>query len=308
MIKIMVAYHKEKPSLTNEIFFPVRVGAAINGKKEGEIGDDTGENISRKNPTYNELTAVYWAYKNYEKLGSPEYIGLCHYRRYFIFERRKYPVYEGKTFDEREWKTENMTERLFDDADFIAPMPSARKSVYDNYVGAHHKEDIELAFALIREKYPQMEEAMRAYAGGKGAFYYNMFVFERETFFSYCAFLFGVTEEYEKRTAHPTERFFITEFLTGVYFTYLLSLGKRPLCLPVWSPRSKQTFRQAVAECKENFRKNESGLLFKLKPLVKFFLPSFLWRLRTRKTVPPTHPARIFDRITKKSYKMRKID
>lgn len=45
----------------------------------GYIGDNTGDNISLRNPNYCELTGLYWAWKNLKC----DYIGLCHYRRYF---------------------------------------------------------------------------------------------------------------------------------------------------------------------------------------------------------------------------------
>lgn len=49
------------------------------------IGDDTGDNIFHLNRSLNELTAVYWAWKNYDKWGNPDYIGFMHYRRHLNF-------------------------------------------------------------------------------------------------------------------------------------------------------------------------------------------------------------------------------
>lgn len=83
-IKILVASHKPDQVYQNNIYTPIHVGRAISKYKSemaGMIGDDTGDNISDKNPFFCELTAQYWAWKN---LNNIEYIGLCHYRRYFM--------------------------------------------------------------------------------------------------------------------------------------------------------------------------------------------------------------------------------
>ncbi|EAQ58275.1 putative glycosyl transferase [Campylobacter jejuni subsp. jejuni 260.94] len=52
---------------------------------ENTIGDDTGDNISDKNRFINEFSAIYWAWKNYNQLENPDYIGFMHYRRLFYF-------------------------------------------------------------------------------------------------------------------------------------------------------------------------------------------------------------------------------
>lgn len=83
-IKILVACHKPGPVYHNDIYTPIHVGKAISRYKDemaDMIGDNTGDNISEKNPYYCELTAQYWAWKN---LHDVEYVGFCHYRRFLI--------------------------------------------------------------------------------------------------------------------------------------------------------------------------------------------------------------------------------
>ncbi len=62
----------------DDIYLPLHVGAK--GKKSlGYTQDDTGKNISGKNPYFCELTGLYWAVNNLDA----DYIGLVHYRRHF---------------------------------------------------------------------------------------------------------------------------------------------------------------------------------------------------------------------------------
>ena len=85
-VKILVACHKPDKVYSNDVYIPIHVGRAVSRFKEemsNMIGDDTGENISEKNPYYSELTAQYWAWKNMHDV---DYVGLCHYRRYFQTE------------------------------------------------------------------------------------------------------------------------------------------------------------------------------------------------------------------------------
>ncbi|MDE6317640.1 MAG: DUF4422 domain-containing protein, partial [Muribaculaceae bacterium] len=87
-IKILVACHKPDPNIRqDDIYMPIQVGKALH--PEINLGfqcDNTGDNISEKNASYCELTALYWAWKNLKEV---DYIGLCHYRRYFDFTSHK---------------------------------------------------------------------------------------------------------------------------------------------------------------------------------------------------------------------------
>ena len=62
-IKVIVATHKKYQMPNDDMYIPVHVGKE--GKNDiGFIGDNTGNNISIKNPYFCELTGVYWAWKN----------------------------------------------------------------------------------------------------------------------------------------------------------------------------------------------------------------------------------------------------
>ena len=293
MTKIFVTYHKNAPIVKSDVFQPIRIGAAL-GEKEDWCqdmpSDDVGDNISALNPTYNELTAIYWIWKHYQELGNPDHVGIAHYRRFFVFEKRIYAYYEQKEIGEdflSVIKADKLTEETFLQYDFIAPMPNVRKSVFDNYCSAHHKDDIMLALELILKLRPDMYETAKKYVSNKAAFFYNMFVFSREDFFEYCSFMFGILNEFVKQTTHPTERLFITEVLTGIFFFRLIEKSEKPLLLPVTFIGGKPTFKQSLAMVKKNFKENTSGFLFKIKPLIVFFVPNFILLSRKRKTVSP---------------------
>ena len=62
------------------MYLPIQVGKKLCPETNlGFQNDDAGDNISRKNSYYSELTALYWIWKN----NPAAYKGLVHYRRFF---------------------------------------------------------------------------------------------------------------------------------------------------------------------------------------------------------------------------------
>jgi hypothetical protein len=70
--------------IRNFDYTPVGLGNNINSKKF--ISDNTGENISEKNPFYGEYTFHYWLWKNHINNLKNEWIGFCQYRKYWSKE------------------------------------------------------------------------------------------------------------------------------------------------------------------------------------------------------------------------------
>lgn len=80
----MAKSHVDKKILSTNInsytyLIPLQVGAQCTEKQIAFFRDDVGDNISSKNVRYCELTGFYWIWKNV----FADYVGICHYRRYF---------------------------------------------------------------------------------------------------------------------------------------------------------------------------------------------------------------------------------
>ncbi len=183
-IKVIVAAHKPYTMPEDEMYIPVHVGAKDKDIIEGYARDDTGDNISHKNPGFCELTGLYWAWKNLEA----EYVGLAHYRRHF-----------GKK-DTILSKID--AEKLLAKADVI--LPSKRKyyieNLYSHYTNTLHKEPLDITFDIVKEKFPQYAEQIEKLHTRTSAHMFNMFVMKKDYFDSYCSFLFDILFELENRT------------------------------------------------------------------------------------------------------------
>ena len=192
-IKILVATHKKYWMPKDDIYIPLHVGR--DGKADlGYIGDNSGENISAKNANYSELTGLYWAWKNIKC----DYIGLCHYRRYFAgknlhtnnAEKKKAVILHRQDY-----------EKLLREYDVILPVKRNYyiETVRSQYEHAHNKRDINEAEKIVTELYPEYSEAFAKVMGRTKLHILNMFVMNKALFDEYCSWLFSILFELEKR-------------------------------------------------------------------------------------------------------------
>ena len=191
-IKILVATHKQYWMPEDKIYLPIHVGR-VEKADLGYLGDDTGDNISAKNANYCELTGLYWAWKNLKC----DYIGLCHYRRYFAhavsgsdMEKKKLAILQRTDY-----------EKLLKQYDVILPKQRNYfiETVRSQYEHAHNKNDLALTEQIVAELYPEYSEAFCKVMGGTKLHIFNMFVMKKEKFDEYCQWLFTILFELEKR-------------------------------------------------------------------------------------------------------------
>ena len=123
-VKLLVCCHNESEK-GDGLWVTVKAGAALDRSGiECDFSDDDGENVSSLNSAYNEMTVAYWAWKNLDKLGDPDVIGLMHYRRFFYFDEKREEVRLHTTVPREEFAkkallSEEAVERLFSEGDFI---------------------------------------------------------------------------------------------------------------------------------------------------------------------------------------------
>lgn len=192
-IKIIVATHKKYQMPKEDIYLPIQVGSE--GKQYiGYIQDNTGENISFKNPYYCELTGLYWAWKNL----NADYIGLCHYRRHFTCSKI-IPRKENKKF--KILLTRMQIEDKLKKADIILPKKRRYyiETLYNHYKHTMHIEPLDITEQIIREKYPEYIDEFEKIKKRTSAHMFNMFIMKREYLDKYCMWLFDILFELEKR-------------------------------------------------------------------------------------------------------------
>lgn len=186
-IKIIVATHKKYWMPEDSVYLPLHVGK--HGKADLDYqGDDTGDNISYKNANYCELTGLYWAWKNL----NCDYIGLCHYRRYFG-KRSIWTNDKKKIFSQKDYET------LLKEYDIIVPLKRNYyiETVQSQYEHAHYKSDLEIIENIVAEDYPDYLNAFHKIMQGKTLHLYNMFVIKKTDFNNYCEWLFSTLFKFE---------------------------------------------------------------------------------------------------------------
>ena len=227
-IVIGVACHKPSELPDNDLYLPIHVGAANAAKPvPGTQPDNTGDNISEKNPMYCELTAQYWLWKNVDA----DYYGLCHYRRFISFapekftnlskDNRKQVIIQSlneRTMDEYYLDNEEAMREIIESHDIVATeeqdlsrvfTPRGNQGSVYKHFAAHDRDlinvhDLDTMIGIVERKYPQYAADMKEYLAGPHFRGYNCFVMKKDLFNELCSYEFDVLAELEKTVDFST--------------------------------------------------------------------------------------------------------
>lgn len=186
---ILVATHKKYRMPSETCYVPVHVGKS--GKSAlGYQGDDTGENISWKNPYYCELTGLYWMWKNVDA----DIVGLVHYRRYFKGSKRAKDRLLC-ILSEKEIR------KYLQKYDMI--LPRRRKyyieTIFTHYAHTHYAEHLYIAEKVIAESSPEYLSAFNKVMRRTWGHMFNMFIMTQRKCDEYCEWLFPILIKMEER-------------------------------------------------------------------------------------------------------------
>ena len=196
---IYIVTHKDaKLDALPEGYRIIHAGHKTANEKFGYAGDDTGDNISALNRYLNEITALYWIWKNTRH----SIIGLNHYRRFFTEA-------QDTTFAVEKILPRGKAEELLRDYDMIVATGDffvlTQHELKMLVCGGDLNDFVEKIFREhISRKQPEYLDAFDKVTGSRAEFMYEMFITRRKVFDAYCEWLFSfiidVTDEVIART------------------------------------------------------------------------------------------------------------
>lgn len=239
-MSIFVIYHKQFPLIEAEGFIPIQGGAEIAKEKLPIIGDNTGQNISRKNTSFCELTVQYWAWKNFDS----DYYGFFHYRRFLNLSRQrlfepKFVDFSLNTLKKYGWQKDNI-DLIMSKYDIVLPKKTLflgpffkKQTLKEHYSIYHNERDLDLIREIISKRHPRFLSSFDKTMLITSAYCYNIFIMRRKLFYDYMEWLFDILFEAEKKiyvdlTNDYQKRVFgfLGERLLNVFVEYVVNENK----------------------------------------------------------------------------------
>ncbi len=232
--RIIIATHKEYRMPSDHMYVPMQLGAALSsedllsGPHARCLKDNLGENISTRNPSFCELTGLYWAWKHLHE----DYVGLVHYRRHFRGDGQKKSGIRGDIFD-HVLRYDELCPMLGKYKVFV---PRKRHYVIEtlqsHYAHTHYQEHLDRTREILLEKYPDYVEAFDETMKQTGGHMFNMMIMERHLLDEYCTWLFDILFTLENRVDVSDYNFYqgrysgrVGELIFNVWLRYQVESG-----------------------------------------------------------------------------------
>lgn len=187
-VHMHIITHKdcEMPPL-DDCYDKLFVGGVCDSVDPSNHRECTGDNIAQYNAYINENTGIYWAWKNDVDC---DYIGFCHYRRFFTSD--------DITMTERHILQQFEIEHYMKQYDMIVAGAHIDQGMtleerFSKTIDIEaYREGMEIVRRVVAEAQPEYMDAFEHVFGGHSFFPCNMFVMPRMIFDQYCQWLFSI--------------------------------------------------------------------------------------------------------------------
>ena len=255
------------------LFDVTRLGTGFSN--DCKLKDTDGESICtpENNKLMSEYTAIWWIWKHIKELGDPDYVGFCHYRRFFTLHRPNYGAFPICCIPARDEVKAHMLElkhiQLLEvlqhsDADGILPVPFidySYASRCEDVVQLMYKESQHLSLGLslcqCNDMFNLLKTCMLKYFSANAVdfafkqintFHFNLFVLSRDLFELYSQIMSScmlqLAAEYQKSAAEKkvSERVlaYCSERFSSCIFIAMAASGKKFALLPMLMVDNKQ--------------------------------------------------------------------
>lgn len=257
-IKILVSCHKPVCTPDSDLYLPVHVGSLGKETIPGCQRDDCGDNISERNFTFCEMSGQYWAWKNLEA----DYVGQCHYRRFFYFGEKKCESNDHAQIEDDclsslsikkyQLANEALIRDCVERVDLVrapywdvrgVPTPCGPKKTIREHMCAYGlvtQAELDHMVDICKIVQPDYVDELVAYLNGSKYLGYNCFVMKRALFDELCAFEFSILQQFDaeydyenKTTTHKRICGYLGEILYSVFVAHVskrgIKIAERPL-------------------------------------------------------------------------------
>ena len=224
-MKIYVCAHKKVDSILPKNYEYIQANSS-NNSPIYELRDNMGDNISKKNPYYCELTIAYWIWKNDKE---NDIVGLAHYRRFLTTNKF--------SSSPKKYINSPKIEKLLQNYDFIATkLYKTQNTVKEHLLINVFPHDYDLLEETIKEVCPDYLDSFNTIMNGHESHLLNMFITKKEECDKYYTWLFNIFDKLEPKVnmdGYTVQQQRLYGFLSERLFSvYALKNNKKIYSLP----------------------------------------------------------------------------
>ena len=188
--------------------------------------DNSGDNISRLNPGYCELTGLYWGWKNLRA----DYLGLVHYRRHFCLRKKSRDPFKNiltgaqlRPLLKQYWVFVPKKRRYF------------IETLYSHYAHTHYAEHLDATREVIAERCPEYLPSFDRIMQRRYGHMFNMMIMRRDFMDEYCEWLFGILFALSEKIGDTELSFYqgryfgrVSEIILNVWLDHQITSSRIP--------------------------------------------------------------------------------